>query len=119
MQMLSESHADDMGDYEALVIVQAAGFLEGEILLYERLNMNHMLLQQYAVAGDERARRNMLSMCEHDPDLFAEVLAHFVRMAGERLHKVSLLFFTVMISSESSYRIIHLSHRMAMAMKLV
>lgn len=86
--MLSESGTDEMGDYEALVIVQAAGFLDGEILLYERLNMTHMLLEQYARSGNERARRNMLSMSEHDPELFAEVLAHFVNMAGERLNKV-------------------------------
>lgn len=84
-KMLSESQAEDIGDYEALVIVQAAGFLDGEILLYEKLNMTHMLLQQYAMSGNERSRRNMLSMCEHDPELLAEVLAHFVGMAGEAL----------------------------------
>jgi len=86
--MLSESQAEDLGDYEALVIVQSAGFRDGEILLYERLNMTHMLLDQYARSGNERARRNMLSMCEHDPELLAEVLAHFVRMAGEKLKQV-------------------------------
>lgn len=88
--MLSESQADDMGDYEALVIVQAAGFRDGEILLYEKLNMTHMLLEEYARSGNERARRNMLSMCEHDPELIAEVLAHFVGMAREKLSKVRL-----------------------------
>lgn len=88
-QMLSENHSDDMGDYEALVIVQAAGFTQGELLLYERLNMVPMLLEEYARSGTERARRQMLAMCNmNDPDLFAEVLAHFVRMAGERWNKV-------------------------------
>ncbi|KAL7480003.1 hypothetical protein ACHAW6_005715 [Cyclotella cf. meneghiniana] len=85
--ILSENQGDDIGDYEALVIVQAAGFSEGEILLYERLNMVPMLLEQYARSGSERARRNMLAMCEHDPELFAEVLAHFVAMAGEKMNK--------------------------------
>lgn len=89
--MLSDNQADDMGDYEALVIVQAAGFLDGEILLYERLNMTHMLLEHYARSGNERARRNMLSMCERDPDLFAEVLSHFVSMAAGKLNEVSLV----------------------------
>lgn len=73
-----------MGDYEALVIVQAAGFSEGVILLYERLNMVPMLLEQYARSGTDRARRQMLSMCEHhDPEIFANVLSHFVSMVGE------------------------------------
>jgi hypothetical protein len=87
-KILSENQGDDIGDYEALVIVQAAGFVEGEILLYERLNMVPMLLEQYARSGNERARRHMLAMCEHDPELFAEVLAHFVAMAGEKMNKV-------------------------------
>ena len=80
MIMLSDHH--DMGDYEALVIVQAAGFSEGEILLYEKLNMTPMLLEQYASIGTERARRQMLAMCDRDPELCPEVLAHFVKMYG-------------------------------------
>ena len=86
--MLSENHVEDMGDYEALVVAQAAGFTEGEILLYERLNIVPMLLEEYAKSGTNRARSQMLAMCEHDPDLFAEVLAHFVNMAGEVSSKV-------------------------------
>ena len=74
-QLLSENQGDNMEDYEALVIIQAAGFAEGE-------------LEQYARSGSERARRHMLAMCEHDPELFAEVLAHFVAMAWENLNKV-------------------------------
>lgn len=95
--MLSENHVDDMGDYEALVIVQAAGFTEGEILLYERLNMVPMLLEEYAKSKTDRDRRKMLAMCEHDPDLFAEVLSHFVSMARERLNKVSLANLQLLI----------------------
>lgn len=84
--MLSENnHVKDMGDYEALVIVQGAGFSEGEILLYERLNMIPMLLEKYARSGTDRARRQMLALCElHDPEILAEVLSHFVSMAGEK-----------------------------------
>ncbi len=87
--MLSEN--DDMGDYEALVIVQAAGFTEGEILLYERLNMVPMLLEEYAKSGTDRARRQMLAMCENDPEILADVLSHFVTMARERLAGVRIV----------------------------
>ncbi len=62
--MLSEN--DDLDDHEALVIVQAAGFTEGEILLYERLNIVPMLLEEYAKSGMDRARRQMLAMCENE-----------------------------------------------------
>jgi hypothetical protein len=88
MMMLSDHH--DMGDYEALVIVQAAEFSDGEILLYEKLNMIPMLLEQYAASGTERARRQMLAMCERDPELCPEVLAHFVKMYGHRADKEPL-----------------------------
>ena len=75
-----------MGDYETLVIVQAAGFSEGILLLYERLNMVPMLLEQYARSGTDRARRQMLAMCEHrDPEIFADVLSHFVNMTQKSL----------------------------------
>lgn len=86
--MLSEkNHVVDIGDYEALVIVQSAGFVEGEILIYERLNMVPMLLEKYARSGTDRARRQMLALCEqHDPEILAEVLSHFVSMARDRLN---------------------------------
>lgn len=86
MQMLSEkNHVEDIGDYEALVIVQSAGFTEGEILLYERLKMVPMLLEKYARSGTDRARRQMLALCEpHDPEILADVLSHFVSMARDR-----------------------------------
>jgi hypothetical protein len=88
IMLLSESsHMNDMGDCEALVIVQAAGFTEGMILLYERLNMIPMLLDEYSRSGTDRARRQMLAMCENrDPEIFAEVLSHFVCMAEARLN---------------------------------
>ena len=98
MMMLSDHH--DMGDYEALVIVQAAEFSDGEILLYEKLNMVPMLLEQYAASGTERARRQMLAMCERDPELCPEVLAHFVKMYGERADK-ELLAEDASVNSDS------------------
>lgn len=114
--MLSENHAEDMGDYEALVIVQAANFTEGEVLLYERLNMVPMLLEEYAKSGTDRSRRQMLAMCEHnhDPEIYADVLAYFVKMATEKLNGVCLLatyFCFISLSSHSFFIfIIHRQH---------
>ena len=60
---------DNMDDYEALVIVQAAGFTEGEVIL-------------------------TWSPCSSSQEwyrsIFAEVLSHFVTMANERLKGVRL-----------------------------
>lgn len=82
---LTDVHASDIGDYEALVIVQLAGFAEGELLLYERLQMTPMLLARYAQDGGDRARRHMLAMCRSDPEVLADVLGHFVAIASERI----------------------------------
>ena len=50
-----------------------------------------MLLEEYAKSGTDRARRQMLAMCEqHDPEIFVEVLSHFVTVANERLKGVRL-----------------------------
>ena len=88
LQMLTDSHCQEIGDYDALVIVQLAGFDEGELLLYERLQMGPMLLSRYAKDGSEKARRQMLAMCQSDPEILADVLGHFVNMASERLGEV-------------------------------
>jgi hypothetical protein len=80
---------EDIGDYEALVIVQLAGFAEGEVLMYERLQMAPMLLERYAKDGGDRARRQMLAMCRSDPELLADVLGYFVGMASDKLGHVS------------------------------
>jgi len=80
---LTDSHCREIGDYDALVIVQLAGFEEGELLLYERLQMGPMLLARYAKDGTEKARRQMLAMCQSDPEILADVLGHFVVMASE------------------------------------
>jgi tetratricopeptide (TPR) repeat protein len=82
---LTDSHCREIGDYDALVIVQLAGFEEGELLLYERLQMGPMLLSRYAKDGSEKARRQMLAMCQSDPEILADVLGYFVGMVTERL----------------------------------
>jgi vacuolar protein sorting-associated protein 11 len=82
---LTDSHCREIGDYDALVIVQLAGFEEGELLLYERLQMGPMLLSRYAKDGSEKARRQMLAMCQSDPEILADVLGYFVNMVTERL----------------------------------
>jgi hypothetical protein len=65
--------------------VQLAGFEEGELLLYERLQMTPMLLERYAADGGEKARRRMLAMCQTDPEVLADVLSHFVAIASDKL----------------------------------
>lgn len=86
---LTDSHCREIGDYDALVIVQLAGFEEGELLLYERLQMGPMLLSRYAKDGSEKARRQMLGLCQSDPEILADVLGHFVAMVSEGMKKES------------------------------
>lgn len=66
---LTDSHSKDIGDHDALVIVQTAGFREGELLLYERLQMTPMLLERYAKDGSEKSRRQMLAMSQSEPEV--------------------------------------------------
>lgn len=61
-QLLTDSHCGEIGDYQALVIVQEEGFDEGELLLYEHLQMVPMLLQRYGQDGRAKSRRQMLAM---------------------------------------------------------
>jgi vacuolar protein sorting-associated protein 11 len=82
---LTDSHCDELGIYDALVIVQLAGFAEGEILLYERMQMSPMLLARYAKDGTEKARRQMLAMAQTEPETLADVLGYFVSMVSDRL----------------------------------
>ena len=82
---LTDAHCRTIGDYDALVIVQLAGFAEGELLLYERLQMVPMLLARYAQDGGDRARRQMLAMGRKDPEILADVLGHFVEIASEKI----------------------------------
>lgn len=87
---LTDAHCRDIGDYDALVIVQLGGFSEGELLLYERMQMTPMLLARYAQDGGDRARRHMLAMCRSDPEILADVLGHFVAIASEKIDHVSM-----------------------------
>lgn len=80
----SHSASDELGDYESLVIVQQQDFVEGIIMLYERLQMAPLLIEKYAEDGSYKARRQMLAMCRSDPELIADVLGHFVRMISEK-----------------------------------
>ena len=89
LQSLTDCHSSDIGDYDALVIVQLAGFDEGELLLYERLQMGPMLLARYAKDGTDKARRQMLAMCQSDPEVLADVLGHFVGMVADLPAEVS------------------------------
>lgn len=69
------------------MIVQLAGFDDGELLLYERLQMTPVLLERYAMDGSEKARRQMLAMCQTDPDILADVLGHLVEIASQKLNE--------------------------------
>jgi hypothetical protein len=80
---LTDSHAHEIGDYDALVIVQKASFDEGELLLYERLQMGPMLLSRYAHERSEKSMRQMMAMSKADPEILAEVLGHFVSLGSE------------------------------------
>lgn len=82
---LTDSHCREIGDYDALVIVQLAGFSDGELILYERLQMTPMLLERYARDGSEKSRRQMLALCQSDPEVLADVLGHFVALASDKL----------------------------------
>lgn len=86
---MTDSHCRDIGDYDALVIVQQAGFEEGELLLYERLQMAPMLLERYAREGSEKSRRQMIAMCKADPEMLADVLGHLVSIATQKMKNVS------------------------------
>lgn len=54
--------------------------------MYERLQMTPLLLERYAKDGSEKARRQMLAICQTDPEVLADVLGHFVELASEKLH---------------------------------
>ena len=102
-QALTDSHCKEIGDYDALVIVQLAGFEEGELLLFERLQMTPMVLQRYASDGSEKSRRRMLAMCHSDPEILADVLSHFVSMASEKLNASNTVSF-ISVQQDNSFR---------------
>jgi len=71
---------------EALVLVMAAGFTPGEILLLDRLHMQHMLLDKLRDEGEKGGekgagyRRMMVEMCERDGSVTGEVLRMLVEL---------------------------------------
>lgn len=84
--ILSDPQSSErLGDYESLVIVQQYHFVEGEILLYEKLQMISLLVEKYAMQRTYKARRKMLALCRSDPDILGEVLGYFVGMVNEKL----------------------------------
>ena len=88
MSILSDpTSSEKLGDYESLVIVQQHDFVQGEILLYERLQMIPLLVEKYANEGTYKARRQMLALCRSDPEILGDVLGHFVSLATEKLNQ--------------------------------
>ena len=102
MAILSDPQSSSkLGDYEALVIVQQHNFVQGEILLYEKLQMVPLLVEKYANEGTYKARRQMLALCRSDPEILGDVLGYFVTMATERLGQESTKEDDESIDSES------------------
>lgn len=84
--LLSDFHMlSDIGEYEALVIVEEQNFDEGIIMMYEKLQMTQLLLEKYAEDGSYKARRKMLAMCRSDPELLADVLGFFIQKATKEM----------------------------------
>jgi hypothetical protein len=52
--------------------------------------MTPVLLERYAMDGSEKARRQMLAMCQADPEILADVLGHLVEIASEKLNSNSV-----------------------------
>lgn len=120
LKSLTDSHCYEIGDYNALVLVQQAGFEEGELLLYERLQMTPMLLERYAKDGSEKSRRQMLAMCKTDPTILSDVLGHLVTIASEKSKEVSASNFTCMSASRKYLNDCReMSHRQVVAKKLL
>ena len=49
--------------------------------------MTPVLVERYAKDGSEKARRQMLALCQTDPDILADVLGHLVEMASQKLNE--------------------------------
>jgi hypothetical protein len=76
-----------------LVIVELAGFEDGALLLYERQQLTPFLLERYSKDGSDKARRQMLAMCNSDPDVLADVLAYFVEMYSKLVRENACRYF--------------------------
>jgi len=84
MEILTHQHAKYDPDH-ALVLVQAHGFKRGQLELYEKLEMYHMLLRHYMEAGNEGGS-SIIEKCKawagRDPNLWMQVLMHFAQRFG-------------------------------------
>ena len=54
--------------------------------------MTPVLVERYAKDGSEKARRQMLALCQTDPDILADVLGHLVEMASQKLNESTVRF---------------------------
>lgn len=86
MALLSDIHVlTDIGEYEALGIVEEQNFDDGIIMMYKKLQMTELLLEKYAEDGSYKARRKMLAICKSDPELLANVLGFFIKKATKEV----------------------------------
>jgi hypothetical protein len=76
MQLLQNPNAAYDNDH-ALMLVQRAGFRPGQLYLYEKLSMQHMVVQHYMESGEDD---RILQLCKEkgraDPGLWVRVLAN-------------------------------------------
>ena len=54
--------------------------------------MTPVLVERYAKDGSEKARRQMLALCQTDPDILADVLGYLVEMASQKLNESTVRF---------------------------
>ena len=64
--------------------MQQQYFVEGMVMLYEKLQMTLLLMDKYAQDESYKARQQTLAMCRSDPDQLADVLGYFVGIAAEK-----------------------------------
>lgn len=86
---LTDPKNGDIGDSEALVLVDLAGFTDGQTILHERLNMVQFLMERYTKNDDEKSRRQMLALSRSDPEILAMVLSRFVHTAEQEQRAAS------------------------------
>ncbi len=79
MKLLRDSRAK-YNDAHALVLVQMLNFKVGQLFLYDKLRMYHMVIQHHMESDD---KASILSVCiekgEKDPNLLIQVLQYFCR----------------------------------------
>ena len=77
MKVLTDSKAAYDTDH-ALFLVQLYGFKEGQLRLYEKLRMYHMVIQHHIEARDSASIiKNCKKFGNSQPNLWVQVLTHF------------------------------------------